>query len=197
MARRESASAGTALRDEEERERRTLPLASMRPLMRVERPARKTLPPSMEALLSMARRGAMLEMREKERERRVQEDVVLLETGLNEIPVLRDVVVLKSQTPINRGYRFVEDLVGDAVDPLRFQAAHDIDGHVGAQMNKLLVHASDDRDFVIRLDRHVRATVQNPLHSHSDDVYSSAIVPSRFTTPLQFSIKLPPNLIVD
>ena len=64
-------------------------------------------------------------------------------------------------------------------------------------MNKLRVHASDDRDFVIRLDRHVRATVQNPLHSHSDDVYSSAIVPSRFTTPLQFSIKLPPNLIVD
>ena len=99
MARGESASAGTALGDEKERERRTLPLASMRPLMRVERPARKTLPPSMEALLSMARRGAMLEMREKERERRVQEDVVLLETGLNEIPVLRDVVVLKRSNP--------------------------------------------------------------------------------------------------
>lgn len=64
-------------------------------------------------------------------------------------------------------------------------------------MNKLRVHASDDRDLAVRLDRHMRATVQTPLHSHSDDVYSSAMVPSRFTTPLQFSTKFPPNLIVD
>ena len=90
MAGGEAATAGTALEWRRGGER-TLPLASMRPLMSVERPARKMLPPSMEALLSTARSGAMLGMRER---RGVQEDVVLLETGLDEVPVLRDEVVL-------------------------------------------------------------------------------------------------------
>lgn len=122
---------------------------------------------------------------------------MLLETGLDERPVLRDVVVLTIKTRSIAAYRFVEDFVGDAVDPLRFQAPHDVDRHIGSQMDKLRIHASDNRDFLGRLDRHVRATVHTPAILYSEDVYSSAIVPSRFTIPLQFSTKFPPNLIVD